>query len=168
MLGLQNLFEELCRQPFAPGERMAGPRSRRTRKEILYHRVRELIEQIGDPEQVHDGLHEQIHRFMAANLHRRPTLKDLAAFLGYSEKYCSDFFKVMMGEPFSQYGKRLRLEQAQRLLADGQATLAQIADSLGFSDQFAFSHFFKRAVGCAPNQFRERSRGATCKKGKAH
>lgn len=99
---------------------------------------------------------------MAANLHQRPTLKDLAAFLGYSEKYCSEFFKAMMGEPFSQYGKRLRLEKAQRLLMEGQATLAVIAESLGFSDQFAFSHFFKRAIGYAPSQFRLRARMADC------
>lgn len=111
-----------------------------------------------DPSEAPESLRNRIRQFMAANLHRRPTLKDMAVFLGYSEKYCSDFFKVRMGEPFSQYGKRLRLEKAQCLLAEGQTTLAEIADGLGFSDQFAFSHFFKRAIGCAPNQFRLRSR----------
>jgi AraC-like DNA-binding protein len=61
-----------------------------------------------------------------------------------------------MGEPFSRYLKRLRLEKAEQLLKKSPATLAQIAESIGFHDQFAFSHFFKKATGSSPTLFRER------------
>jgi AraC-like DNA-binding protein len=116
---------------------------------------KELVDQAG-----HDGfsppqdLTKEIHRFMIINLHQGLTLKKLAKFLGYSEKYCSELFQMHMGQSFSQYLKRLRLDEAKRLLEIGDLPLAQIAQRLGFSDQFAFSHFFKRALGYSPKQFR--------------
>lgn len=95
-----------------------------------------------------------VQEFIRNNLHEGLTLKDLARFLGYSDKYCSDLFKALIGMPFSHYLKRVRLERAVDLLAESNATLSSIAETLGFSDQFAFSHFFKNAVGCSPQQFR--------------
>lgn len=97
---------------------------------------------------------QRVQEFIRNNLHEGLTLKDLARFLGYSDKYCSDLFKVLIGIPFSHYLKRLRLERAVGLLAESNATLSCIAEALGFSDQFAFSHFFKNAVGCSPQRFR--------------
>lgn len=99
-------------------------------------------------------LSERITRFINENLHRGLTLKVLANFLGYSEKYCSDLFHRIMGESFSGYMKRHRVERAQSLLTTTAQTLAEVATAVGFSDQFAFSHFFKRATGCAPLQIR--------------
>ncbi len=97
---------------------------------------------------------QRVQEFIRNNLHEGLTLKDLARFLGYSDKYCSDLFKALIGIPFSHYRKRLRLERAVGLLAESNATLSCIAEALGFSDQFAFSHFFKNAVGCSPQRFR--------------
>ncbi len=96
----------------------------------------------------------RVQEFISNHLHEGLTLKDLARFLGYSDKYCSDLFKALTGIPFSHYLKRLRLERAVGLLAESNATLSCIAETLGFSDQFAFSHFFKNAVGCSPQRFR--------------
>lgn len=102
-------------------------------------------------------LTQTIQEFMVTNLHRGLTLKELAKFLGYSEKYCSDLFQSLMGEAFSHCVKRLRIEKAAQLLLGTNASQAEIAEALGFSDQFAFSHFFKREVGCSPRTFRLRS-----------
>jgi AraC-like DNA-binding protein len=93
-------------------------------------------------------------RFVADTLHGGPTLKHLSQFLGYSEKYCSDLFQIHMGESFSHYVKRLRVERGKLLLSQSTRPIAVIAESLGFSDQFAFSHFFKKATGYSPTEFR--------------
>jgi len=100
------------------------------------------------------ALPARISNFVSENLHHGVTLKVLANFLGYSEKYCSDLFCRIMGEPFSQYLRRQRVERAQALLLTTGQTLAEIASALGFSDQFAFSHFFKRATGQSPMAIR--------------
>lgn len=96
----------------------------------------------------------RITAFVNDNLHHGVTLKVLANFLGYSEKYCSDLFCRIMGEPFSKYLRRQRVERARALLITTRHTLADIATALGFSDQFAFSHFFKRATGQSPMAIR--------------
>lgn len=85
----------------------------------------------------------------------RLTLKELSTLLGYSEKYTSEIFRKYMGLSFSEYLKQLHLAKATKLLNDQSLTIAQIAESVGFSDAFAFSHFFKRAIGCSPSEFRK-------------
>ena len=100
-------------------------------------------------------LPDQIHEFMATRLHQGLTLKELSEFLGYSEKYCSDFFILHMGEPFSAYLKGLRLQTAKLLLRNSEQNLTEVAQAIGFQDQFSFSHFFKKAMGISPRQFRE-------------
>lgn len=101
-------------------------------------------------------LARRITRFIHENLHRGLTLKVLANFLGYSEKYCSDLFYRIIGESFSTYMKRHRVERAKSLLTTTAQTLTEVATAVGFSDQFAFSHFFKRATGHSPREIRSR------------
>jgi AraC-like DNA-binding protein len=59
-----------------------------------------------------------------------------------------------MGESFSGYLKRRRLEKASALLTTTDKSVAEIASALGFSDQFSFSHFLKRVTGRSPLEFR--------------
>ena len=101
-------------------------------------------------------LPRQIHDFIASNLKNRVTLQDLSSFLGYSEKYCSELFRNHMGESFSVYLKRVKIEKAKVLIEDQSLSLTQIAGAIGFQDQFALSHFFKKATGFSPKQFRMR------------
>ncbi|WHZ22174.1 MAG: hypothetical protein OJF47_001286 [Nitrospira sp.] len=102
-----------------------------------------------------DTLPGCLQAFLSKNLGERITLKELSRFLGYSEKYASEFFRSQMGVCFSHHLKRLRITKATGMLSDHGLSISQIAESLGFSDAFAFSHFFKRAVGCSPTEFRK-------------
>lgn len=103
-------------------------------------------------------LSKRITAFMQTNLHKGLTLKLLSQHLGYSEKYCSDLFHAVMGETFSDALKRRRIHLANRLLKTTEQAIGDIARAVGFSDQFAFSHFFKRATGRSPLQFRSAHR----------
>ena len=101
----------------------------------------------------------RIGEFVTANLHQGVRLKRLAQFLGYSEKYCAALFHSVMGVSFSEYSRTRRIEKAKHLLLETDQPLGQIASHLGFSDQFAFSHFFKRTVGRAPLHYRNGNTG---------
>ncbi len=99
-------------------------------------------------------LPDRLHEFIVTHLHQGITLKDLAEHFGYSEKYCSEIFILHMGEPLTNYVKRVRLQTAKRLMHDPQKTISSIAEALGFQDQFSFSHFFKKETGMSPRFFR--------------
>lgn len=101
-------------------------------------------------------LSRRIQAFVTVNLERGVTLKELASFIGYSEKYTSEIFQLQMGVCFSHYVKDLRILKAKRMLMGEETSVTHIAELLGFSDSFSFSHFFKRAVGCSPTAFRKR------------
>jgi AraC-like DNA-binding protein len=110
---------------------------------------------------------DAMHRFLVANLHQGLTLQDLSQVIGYSEKYCSEWFFARMGESFSSYVKRLRVERATSLLSSPQR-LADIAEALGFQDQYAFSHFFKKATGISPQGYRQQTGRRRCRPSPSH
>ncbi len=114
----------------------------------------ELLTQVLTSFKGPESLPVRIQLFIASNLHKGLTLQDLSEFLGYSEKYCSELFHAQMGETFSVYLKRVRIERAKRYLEDKNLSLTLIAELLGFKDPFAFSHFFKKVMGFSPRQYR--------------
>jgi AraC-like DNA-binding protein len=121
----------------------------------LFEHFLEHLERQPDPR---EPMADQIIRYVVTHLHQGPTLKDLAAWLGYSEKYCSELVYRHLGIPLSHLRKRLRIERAKKMLAETDRPLSQIAECLGFSDAFAFSHFFKKATGMPPQRFRKQAR----------
>ena len=53
---------------------------------------------------------------------------------------------------------RMRMEEAQRLLALTDEPVQKLAERFGYASPFAFSTAFKRATGLAPRAFREQRR----------
>lgn len=153
---LRNLTAELSRHAPESANRLLRAKTEREFLEV----VRELFNLSSTLTPDHysllhsEGLSKQITTFISSNLHKGLTLKLLAQFLGYSEKYCSDLFQSTMGESFSGYLKRQRTDAASSLLTTTDKSVAEIAAALGFSDQFSFSHFFKRSTGRSPREFR--------------
>lgn len=101
-----------------------------------------------------DIVSERLPTFLSGRVRERVTLNALSRFLGYSEKYASDVFQRYMGRPLSKHVKQLRLDKAISMLREKGHTISKIAESIGFRDAFAFSHFVKRAVGCSPMEYR--------------
>lgn len=134
-----------------------------TTREELRRVIRRLftavLDELEGPKPSQQTLREKLHLFLLAELHRGPSLQSLATYLGYSSKYSSTLFRQVMGEGFSTYLRRLRLERATRLLREASVPVASVAGSVGFQDVFAFSHFFKRWVGCSPSEYRRKAGG---------
>lgn len=63
------------------------------------------------------------------------------------------------GTSFNDELQQHRRHQATRLLLGTRASLAHIAEQLGYSDQSNFTHAFRRWTGLAPAEFRKGSQG---------
>ncbi|MFA5939527.1 MAG: AraC family transcriptional regulator ligand-binding domain-containing protein [Sinimarinibacterium sp.] len=62
------------------------------------------------------------------------------------------------GLKFSDILERQRIELARSVLEQGEASLADVAAMLGYSEQSSFGRAFKRWTGLAPQQYRKGAR----------
>jgi AraC family transcriptional activator of pobA len=77
-----------------------------------------------------------------------------AARMGVTEKTLTRMCRSRFGCSPKQYLHRRLLLEAQRLLIYGSATVAQIADDLGFADPSYFTRFYRRMTGRLPSEHR--------------
>jgi AraC family transcriptional regulator len=93
--------------------------------------------------------------YIMANLHRSPTLEQMAALVGLSPYHFARQFKAATGLPPHQFLITRRVERAQQILRGrGNLSLAEVAIGVGFSDQSQLCFHFKRIVGFTPGRFR--------------
>jgi AraC family transcriptional regulator len=87
------------------------------------------------------------------------TLAQMAAAAHLSAYHFARQFKAATGVPPHQYVVARRLERAQGLLRESDdLSLADVAATVGFSDQSQFSTHFKHLIGVTPRQFRKAAR----------
>jgi AraC family transcriptional regulator len=93
--------------------------------------------------------------YIMANLHRSPTLEEMAALVSLSPYHFARKFKAATGLPPHQFLITRRVERAQRILRGrGSLNLAEVAIGVGFSDQSQLCFHFKRIAGVTPGRFR--------------
>jgi AraC-like DNA-binding protein len=83
----------------------------------------------------------------------------LAKIAGVSYSRLREVFKVSRSETLHDFLQRTRLDEARRLLGDPTLTIKEVAARLHFSSEFYFSHFFRKACGMSPTQFRREPKG---------
>jgi AraC-like DNA-binding protein len=93
-----------------------------------------------------------------ALLHRdiaRPwTVDELGREVGLSRSALADRFIRLIGVPPMHYVASWRMQVATQKLRSTNASLAQVADMVGYESEAAFSRAFKKAVGVAPATWR--------------
>ena len=80
------------------------------------------------------------------------TLDTLARASGTPRATLTRRFAALTGQSPMAYLTAWRMSLAARRLRDGDTTLAQIAQEVGYDSEFAFARAFKRATGTAPGQ----------------
>ena len=96
----------------------------------------------------------RVRAFIDENLHRTIHAKDLSAVAQRSTAHFSRSFKEAFGEPPHAYVVRRRLERACHLMITSSASLREIAQSVGFSDQAHLCRLFRQAFGQSPSRWR--------------
>jgi AraC family transcriptional regulator, activator of mtrCDE len=97
-----------------------------------------------------------------AKLHDDParpwSVGSLADEAVMSRSAFSDRFRAVVGQPPMHYLTELRLTRAARLLRSTDATVADVARSVGYGSEEAMSRAFKARHGEAPSVFRAQHR----------
>jgi len=93
---------------------------------------------------------------LAADCELDLTLGDVAEQCGLSRGHFAKAFRLSTGTTPHRWRQRCRIDRAQRLLAEGALSLADIALACGFADQSHFTRVFSRMVGEAPAGWRRR------------
>ena len=98
---------------------------------------------------------QRVMQFIADNLQNDIRLKNLAEVANLSPFHFARTFRKATGGSPHRYLRKCRLEKAKELLAEGQASLTDIALTCSFSSQSSFTRAFTRATGIAPGKYRE-------------
>ena len=91
---------------------------------------------------------------MRAQLHAPLPLEAVARKAGLSTSRLHALFRSRLGTSPQRYLAGLRMAQAARLLAGSRLPIAEIALSIGYGDQSAFSRAFRREFGKPPAAYR--------------
>ena len=82
------------------------------------------------------------------------TQQEIAKMMSASESTLAKHFKKETGMSIGRYRERLIMDRARQLLAVGRLSVGQIAEELGFGDQFYFCKYFKQRQGMTPSAYR--------------
>ena len=96
----------------------------------------------------------KVQEFLNENFSRKLVLGEMAAVCGLSPYHFVRAFSKTFGAPPHQYVLDLRLDFAERLLADSRMTIADIAHLAGFSSQSHFTTVMKKYRQVTPLQAR--------------
>ncbi|MGM9557759.1 MAG: AraC family transcriptional regulator [Oscillospiraceae bacterium] len=103
----------------------------------------------------HANVIHQSVQYISTHYAERLTLEDMAQRVYLSPAYFSRVFKQEIGETFTAYLNRVRIDHSRALLRRKDLRLVDIALMVGFEDQSYFTKVFKKVVGTSPLRYRE-------------
>jgi AraC family transcriptional regulator len=93
---------------------------------------------------------DYIHSYLDQNL----SLNELAALVYISPYHFARLFKQSMGLAPHQYVNKCRIKRAMQLLAQGELSILEITQQIGFQSQSHFTTLFRRSLGVTPTTYR--------------
>jgi AraC-like DNA-binding protein len=122
--------------------------------QVLFTLFRHLV---AEPPEGADPV-ARARRILEGRLEDPPSLAELATAVGLSAKHLGRAFASRYGLPPGRYRQQAAMQRAASLLRGGDASVAEVAASLGFADPRYFIRLFGRVHGMPPGVFRRRRR----------
>ncbi|MDB5702275.1 MAG: helix-turn-helix protein [Sphingomonadales bacterium] len=100
----------------------------------------------------------RLHAWMMQNLANDLRLEVLADYAGMTPRTFTRRYARKIGRSAAKTVEVFRIEAAQRMLLQSEASLKHVARMCGFGDEQNLRRAFQRSVGILPEQFRQTSR----------
>ncbi|MFY0521356.1 ABC transporter substrate-binding protein [Lysinibacillus sphaericus] len=122
---------------------------------LLYELLSVLFEYQLQKNQTFDASRavEQTIDYLHKHYQEPLTVKQLASLAHVAQWQYSTIFQTLTGKKPLDYLTELRLEHAQVLLQQTNEPLKDIAQLVGFNDEYYFNRRFKQIIGMPPKQF---------------
>ena len=98
---------------------------------------------------------QEVARYISENYYMPLTLHDAAQMAFMEDTYFSKRFKKLTGFGFQEYLTQTRIRAAERLLAETDLTIGEIAEQCGFTSSNYFGDSFRRWKGLSPTAYRD-------------
>lgn len=99
---------------------------------------------------------QKLVQYIHVNLWEKLTVSDLADYIGLDRSYLYRIFKEKLKLSPQEFILKHKLNHACELLQNTDMPICDIARSVGYDDQLAFSKLFKKKKGMSPKAFRQR------------
>ena len=93
------------------------------------------------------------------NLNKPMTVTELAALEDLNPVYFSRLFASETGKKVGDFITEAKIETAKNMMRHSEYSILEIAMSLGYSSQSAFSNAFKASCGMTPKKYRDINNG---------
>lgn len=126
-------------------------------KALLYQLIFRIYEDLGSGRsgQLGPDIATQAIHYIKQHYASGLTIKELRESLHISPTHLNRIVKEKTGESPRDYLMHVRLQAAREHLKSSRATLKEIAQAVGFYDEYHLSHAFKRHFGVTPALYRQ-------------
>lgn len=102
----------------------------------------------------HNSIITQAFNYIYTHKSESPSLTQLAEHCHVSPSYLSRLFSKEVGESYSMFVTKLKVEWAKAILESSDTTVQEISEGLGFNEAGYFIKVFKKYVGVTPALYR--------------
>jgi len=100
---------------------------------------------------------DSIIHLLTEHIYDNLSLDDVCSTVCFSKSYLKRLFKSRTGFSIMDYYHNLKIEKAKLMLREGDMTITQIAETLGFSTIHYFSRMFRQRTGVSATEFKSNS-----------
>jgi len=103
----------------------------------------------------------EIEEYLGQKISSSITLDEICSKFYCSKSYLKTFFKKSTGQSVIRYFNSLKIEEAKKLISNGDKSFTEISQQLGFGAIHYFSRMFKDYTNMTPTEYAKsvRSRG---------
>ncbi|MBQ4316598.1 MAG: helix-turn-helix transcriptional regulator, partial [Oscillospiraceae bacterium] len=101
---------------------------------------------------------DSIIKALTEKIYGTTTLDEVCAGVLFSKSHLKALFKKNTGYSIMDYYTHLKLERAKILINEGNLSISDIAELLGYSSIHYFSRVFKAKTGMTPTEFKNSSK----------